>query len=46
MSSSEIVDLIDHIVWPVTLLLIVFALRHELKGILLALRSRVADPRT
>jgi hypothetical protein len=46
MSSSEIIELVDHIVWPFTVLLILFVLRHEFKAILLGLRDRVADPHT
>jgi hypothetical protein len=46
MSSSEVIGLIGDIAWPITVLLILIILRHELEAILQALRNRISDPHT
>ena len=46
MSSSEVVALIGDIAWPVTVLLLLIVLRHEIRAIFQALQKRIADPHT
>ena len=46
MSSQELVDLIGHLAWPVTVLVVLIALRRDLRAVLGAIKTRVADPQT
>jgi hypothetical protein len=46
MKFQEIVDLVGKLAWPVTVLVVLVALRRELQSIMQAVRTRVADPET
>jgi hypothetical protein len=46
VSSNEVVALIGDIAWPLTVLLILIVLRHEVRAIFHVLQKRIADLHT
>jgi hypothetical protein len=46
MTSQELVNLIGNIAWPITVVVLLIVLRRNVREILEAIRTRIADPGT